>query len=96
MEITHVTGGTSTEFVQGSTSGTVTTFSAGCFSEIDGSIVSCLRSRGDYGSDQIIDWNVPLIDDAVMTNTDAILTDPFASFNITGTSNGQSFNFDVR
>ena len=94
MEIVDVTAA-DVGFVTGATTGTVTTFSADCFTEIDGSIVSCLRSRGEYGSDQVIDWNVPAMADAVMANTDAIQTNPFGSFNITGTSEGDIFNYNV-
>jgi len=95
MEITHADSGATAGFVTGATSGTVTSFTAACITEIDGSIVTCLRSRGEYGADQLNVWNVPNISDAVMTNTADLLTNPYASFNITGSSEGKSFNFGV-
>ena len=79
--------------ITGVTSGTVVTYSATCDSSIDGSVVATLRSRGDYGGDQILDYTVTATE---MTNTDDIVTNPFASFTITGTTAvGNTFNYDT-
>ena len=81
-------------FVTGTTTGTVTTYSATCFTEIDQSIVACLRSRGTYGSDEILDFDITGVTDAVMSDTTAIGSDPFAAFDICGTTaGGQSFTY---
>ena len=95
MEI--YSGGTSDPgFVTGTTSGTVTTFSATCFTDIDGSIITCLRSRGDYQTDQVMDWELPVVGSAVMADTDDIILDPYANFTISGTTlDGDTFDFDV-
>ena len=79
--------------ITGVTSGTVVTYSATCDSSIDGSVVATLRSRGDYGGDQILDYTVTATE---MTNTDDIVTNPFASFTITGTTAaGNTFSYDT-
>ena len=44
-------------------------------------VVATLRSRGGYGSDEILDFDVTGVTDTVMGNTAAIATDPFANFN---------------
>ena len=95
MEIT-ATSGTTPGVVTGTTSGTVTTFSATCLTDIDGSIVTCLRSRGSVGTDQDMTWDVGAVTNAVMANTDDIETNPYANFSITGTTDtGTEFNYDV-
>lgn len=94
MEITE-TGAAGAGFVTGVTSGTVVTYTATSY-DIDGSVVSTLRSRGSYGGDEILDFTVSGITDASMTNTDAIETNPFANFTISGTtSGGNDFNYNV-
>jgi len=83
-------------FVTGCTSGTVVTYTADCYDDIDGAVIATLRSRGDYGSDQIMDFTVSAATDAVMANTAAIVTNPFGAFSITGTTRtGADFNYTV-
>ena len=92
--LTTGSGGTSS-FITGSTSGTVVTYSADSYS-IDGSVVTTLRSRGNYGGDQILDYTVSGITDASMTNTNEIVTNPFGNFTISGTtSSGNDFDYNV-
>jgi hypothetical protein len=92
--LTTGSGGTSS-FITGSTSGTVVTYSADSYS-IDGSVVATLRSRGNYGGDQILDYTVSGITDASMTNTNEIVTNPFGNFTISGTtSGGNDFDYNV-
>jgi hypothetical protein len=92
--LTTGSGGTSS-FITGSTSGTVVTYSADSYS-IDGSVVATLRSRGNYGGDQILDFTVSGITDASMTNTNEIVTNPFGNFTISGTtSGGNDFDYNV-
>ena len=94
MEVT--TTGTSGSFVTGTTSGTVTTYNASCYSDIDGSVIATLRSRAVYGGDQILDFEVSGVTDTEMTNTTDIVSDPFASFSITGTaSDVATFSYSV-
>ncbi len=94
MEVTAT--GTSGSFVTGETTGTVVTYTASCYSDIDGSVIATLRSRATYGSDQLLDFEVSGVTDTVMTNTANIVSDPFASFSITGTaSDGDTFSYSV-
>ena len=94
MEVTAT--GTSGSFVTGTTSGTVVTYTASCYSDIDGSVIATLRSRGTYGSDQLLDFEVSGATDTEMANTADIVSDPFASFSITGTaSDGDTFSYSV-
>jgi hypothetical protein len=94
MEIT--TTGTSGVYVTGTTSGTVVSYTATCLTDIDGSVIATLRSRGDYDSDETLIFDVTGATDAVMSNTTNITSDPLASFTINGTaSNGNSFSYDV-
>ena len=78
------------------TSGTVVTYTASCYSDIDGSVIATLRSRGSYNSDEELIYDVTGATDVVMANTTSLPTDPLASFSITGTSsNGTSIDYDV-
>ena len=93
MRVT-ATGPGALGFVTGTTSGTVTTFSASCFSDIDGSVVATLRSRGTYGGDELLDFEVTGVTDTGMAEVDAVAKNPFATFRITGTTaGGESFNY---
>jgi hypothetical protein len=83
-------------YVTGVTSGTVVTYTASCYEDIEDSVVATLRSRGDYGGDQILDYEVSGITDVVLANTGSMSSDPFASFSITGTaSDGNTFSYNV-
>tara|TARA_R100001480_G_scaffold34790_2_gene46585 strand:+ start:9213 stop:12038 length:2826 start_codon:yes stop_codon:yes gene_type:complete len=94
MEVTSTSGSTP-GFVTGVTSGTVVTYTASSY-DIDGSVVATLRSRGNYGGDQILDYTVSGITDVSMTNTSSIVTNPFGSFTINGTtSSGVDFDYNV-
>ena len=91
MEI--ITQGNSGGFSTGTTSGTVTTFSATCYSDIDDAVVATLRSRGSYQGDQVLDFTVVSTE---MSNTTGIETNPFAQFTISGTTDvGGTFSYDV-
>ena len=96
FEMVVTATGTSGSFVTGTTSGTVTTYNASCYSDIDGSVIATLRSRATYGGDQILDFEVSGVTDTEMSNTANIVSDPFASFSITGTaSDGAAFSYSV-
>ena len=83
-------------FVTGTTSGTVVTYTASCFTELDGSVVATLRSRGGYNADEQLIYDVTGATDTTMTNTSSIVSNPLASFNINGTaSDGVTFTYDV-
>ena len=95
LTINSTGSGSTTSFVTGSTTGTVVTYTASSYG-IDGSVVATLRSRGNYGGDQILDYTVSGITDASMTNTSAIVTNPFGNFTISGTtSSGNDFDYNV-
>ena len=96
LEITETGSGSTVDFVTGTTSGTVVTYTASCYSDIDGSVIATLRSRGSYNSDEELIYDVTGATDVVMANTTSLPTDPLASFSITGTSsNGTSIDYDV-
>ena len=85
-------------FVTGTTSGTVVTYTASCYTDIDGSVIATLRSRGSYEPQvpQEIVYDVTGTTNAFMTNTSNIVTNALASFSINGTgSTGDAFTYDV-
>ncbi len=95
LTINTTGSGTSSSFITGSTSGTVITYTADSYS-IDGSVVATLRSRGNYGGDQLLDFTVSGITDTSMSNTTLIETNPFANFTISGTTSlGNDFDYNV-
>jgi hypothetical protein len=94
MEV--IATGTSGGFVTGVTSGTVVSYTATCLTDIDGSVITTLRSRGDYDANEELVFDVTGATDAVMSNTLSIKSNALASFTINGTaSNGNSFSYDV-
>jgi hypothetical protein len=96
MEITDSGPSLTSGFVTGTTSGTVVTYSATCITDIDGSVIATLRSRGTYNADEQLIFDVTGSTDAIMSNTTNIINNPLASFTINGTaSNGNLFSYDV-
>lgn len=94
MEV--IATGTSGGFVTGVTSGTVVSYTATCLTDIDGSVITTLRSRGDYNANEELVFDVTGATDAVMSNTSSIKSNALASFTINGTaSNGNTFSYDV-
>jgi|LakMenE18May11ns_1017448.scaffolds.fasta_scaffold9959690_32 hypothetical protein len=94
MEV--IATGTSGGFVTGVTSGTVVSYTATCLTDIDGSVITTLRSRGDYDANEELVFDVTGATDAVMSNTSSIKSNALASFTINGTaSNGNTFSYDV-
>jgi len=94
MEV--ATTGTSGGYVTGTTSGTVVSYTATCLTDIDGSVIATLRSRGDYDANETLVFDVTGATDAVMSNTTNITSNALASFTINGTaSNGNTFSYDV-
>jgi hypothetical protein len=90
------TGSGGTGFVTGTTTGTVTTYTASCFTELEDSVIATIRSRGDYDGDEQLVFDVTGSTDTEMSDTTSITTDPLASFTITGTSSaGNSFSYSV-
>ena len=89
-------GTTGGGIITGVTSGTVVSYSATCFSELDGSVVATLRSRGEYDANEQLIFDVTGVTDTLMVNTTSIEGNPLGSFNISGTaSNNVSFNYEV-
>jgi hypothetical protein len=96
MEVIATGSGSTAEFVTGTTSGTVVTYSATCLTDIDGSVVATLRSRGTYDASEELIFDVTGTSDASMSNFSNIANNPLASFTIGGTaSNGNTFSYDV-
>ena len=97
MEVTEQgTSGSDPAFVTGVTSGTVVNYSASCYTDIDGSVITTIRSRGTYDGTEDLIYDVTGITDTQMSDTTNIKSDSKASFTITGTaSNGNSFTYDV-
>jgi len=92
--ITKGNGGSG--YVTGTTSGTVVTYTASAYADIDGSVIATLRSRGSYDGTETLTYEVTGATATVMSNTSFIVSDPLASFNITGTTyNGNTFNYEV-
>ena len=89
-------GTTGGGIITGVTSGTVVSYSATCFSELDGSVVATLRSRGEYDANEQLIFDVTGVTDTLMVNTTSIEGNPLGSFNISGSaSNNVSFNYEV-
>lgn len=96
FDMTVISKGTSGGIITGVTSGTVVSYSATCFSELDGSVVATLRSRGEYDSNEQLIYDVTGVTDTYLNNTTSIESNPLASFNINGTaSNGVTFSYEV-
>jgi hypothetical protein len=94
LEITET--GTTGSFVTGATTGSVVTYTASCYSDIDGSVIATLRSRGTYDGNEDLIYDVTGATDVVMANTTNLPTNALASFQITGTSSaGVSIDYDV-
>jgi len=93
MEVTAT--GTSGSYVTGTTSGTVVSYTATCLTDIDGSVIATLRSRGTYNADEELVFEVTG-NSATMSNTTSIASNALASFTIGGTAtNGNTFSYDV-
>ncbi len=97
FDMTVLTKGSgSTGFVTGTTSGTVVSYTATCYTDIDGSVIATLRSRGSYDGTETLTYDVTGATDTFMTNTSLLPSNALASFNITGTTfNGVNFNYEV-
>jgi len=89
-------GNASAGFVTGTTSGTVVSYTASCYTDIDGSVIATLRSRGFYDGLENLTYYVTGVTDTLMTNTSNLPSNALASFNISGvTYNGDNFNYEV-
>jgi hypothetical protein len=93
MEVTET--GTTGSYVTGVTTGTVVSYTATCLTDIDGSVIATLRSRGTYDANENLVFEVTG-NSATMSNTTNIKSNALASFTIGGTAtNGNSFSYDV-
>ena len=94
LEVTAA--GTSGTFATGTTSGSVVTYTASCLTDIDGSVIATLRSRGTYnGAEQLV-FDITGSTDVAMFNTSNLPSNSLASFQITGTTSaGLSIDYDV-
>lgn len=93
---TVTAAGTSGTFATGTTTGTAITYTASCLTDIDGSVIATLRSRGTYNSDEQLIFDVTGSTDVAMANTINLPNNALASFQITGTTSaGLSIDYDV-
>lgn len=93
---TVTAAGTSGSFVTGTTTGTSVTYTASCLTDIDGSVIATLRSRGTYNGDEQLVFDITGSTDVAMFNTSSLPSNSLASFQITGTtSGGLSIDYDV-
>ena len=96
FDLTVDAAGTSGSFATGTTSGSVVTYTASCLTDIDGSVIATLRSRGTYNGDEKLIYDVTGSTDVAMANTTNLPSNPLASFQITGTSStGIAIDYDV-
>lgn len=54
-------------------------------------LVATMRSRGSYISDELFFS----VESAELTNTDSVLINPYASFNVTGTTSNDTFSYTI-
>ena len=88
--------GISGTFATGTTSGSVVTYTASCLTDIDGSVIATLRSRGTYNGDEELVYDITGSTDVAMTNTSSLPSNSLASFQITGTTSaGLAIDYDV-
>jgi hypothetical protein len=93
---TVTAAGISGTFATGTTSGTAITYTASCLTDIDGSVIATLRSRGTYNGDQELVFDISGATDVAMFNTSNLPSDSLASFQITGTTSaGLPIDYDV-
>lgn len=87
--------GTTGSEVTGVTSGTTTYYSGSCYTDVENRIVALLRSRGGYGSNEIIDFSVTGSNIDIASTPDNVETNPLATFKLTGTSLNGKFEYPV-
>ena len=93
---TVTAAGQSGTFATGTTTGTAITYTASCLTDIDGSVIATLRSRGTYNGDEELVYDITGSTDVAMTNTSSLPSNSLASFQITGTTSaGLAIDYDV-
>jgi hypothetical protein len=96
FDLEVIAAGTSGTFATGTTSGSVVTYTASCLTDIDGSVIATLRSRGTYNADEQLVFDITGTTDVGMFNTSNLPSNALASFQITGTtSTGLAIDYDV-
>jgi hypothetical protein len=94
-EMTLVTGETSGSIYTGYTSGTVVEYSGTSYSDVEDMVVATLRSKGNYNSDEVLEYLVSGSTDVVIASSNADY-DPLANFTITGvTADADTFSYEV-
>lgn len=91
LSTTDVTTGTTT----GTTSGLTFCYSGTAYEEVEGRLVSLLRSRGFYDGDQILNFQVTGTNVDIVERSTSVETNPLATFNLTGTSLNGDFTYPV-
>jgi hypothetical protein len=81
--------------VTGYTSGTVVEYSGVSYSDVEDMVVATLRSKGNYNSDEVLEYLISGSTDTVIASSNADY-DPLANFTITGiTRDSNTFSYDV-
>jgi hypothetical protein len=73
----------------GTTSGTVTPYTATAYTEYEGMVVGMLRSRADYNVDTL-EFRTQQTASGLVMNPKGVSTDPFSGFELSATSNSTS------
>jgi hypothetical protein len=80
----------------GVASGITVHYSGVGYSDVENRIITLLRSRGRYDSNEVLRFNLTASTDVSFgTNVTTAETNPFGDFSLTGTSNGVAFNYSL-
>ncbi len=75
--------------ITGTTSGTVTTYSASTYTEYEGMVLGMIRSRADYNTDTL-EFRTQQIANGLVMDPGSTSTNPLAPFSLSATSNSTS------
>ncbi len=75
--------------ITGTTSGTVTTYTASAYTKYEGMVMAMLRSRADYNTDDLV-FRTKQASDGLVMNPGGVATNPLANFSLSATSNTTS------
>jgi len=80
----------------GVASGETIHYSGVGYSDVENRIITLLRSRGRYDSNEVLRFNLTASTDVSFgTNVTTAETNPFGDFSLTGSSNGVAFNYSL-
>jgi len=75
--------------ITGTTSGTVTPYTATVYTKYEGMVMAMLRSRADYNTDDLV-FRTKQSSDGLVMNPGGVATNPLANFSLSATSNTTS------